>query len=905
LRRSLSLRLALALAAVALVGGLGQALVFGAAARADIEAQIGVELSSIAGQLIETLDRDLFERSRELQILATLDALRDERAFRSSQRLLLERVQSSYPDYAWIGLADAQGRVLVSTGGLLEGVDVSSRPWFVGGMQGPFVGDVHEAKLLAELLPAPDGEPLRFVDVAAPLYSRDGRLIGVLGAHLSWSWVANAERALRSQLPPERQIELRLVRADGMVLLGPGAKEAQILTLASLADSVATTTGYRVEPWPDGGTYLTGYSRSRGHRTYPGLGWVVLVRQEAERAFAPATRLQWQLALGGVAICALLIGAGAGVVGHLTRPLRRIALAADRMRQGDPATHLPTVTGQDEVARTVAALSDLVGQLQYEQRRAREHAARAEALVRVAARLSAHLDQREVCRAICDETAKALQAPIVTLRLYRPESDSLELVEGVGVSCEYVRTLSVVPLRDYLFDPHGDVQVTCYADCGDMAASPSIHTLRRLGIHSGALVSLRRDDRFLGMLGLKSEAGPIELDAGAHELLSGIAAQAALALANAQAYADATLRLLQLQSLRRIDTAITTSNDLQATLAVALSEVCARLDADAAVVWRVDPVQHQLTLLATTGLDTSVGGAEAQPSEASYAAQAALERTPQSLSLSGSSASSRWPSAEGITFGYAMPLLAHNQVIGVLEVLRRESLQPTSEWVSFLETLAGQIAIAIAKADLFASLAQVNADLVAAYDTTLESWSRALDLRDKETEGHSQRVTAWAVRVARVIGLDEEAIIQMRRGALLHDIGKLGVPDAILLKPDKLDEREWAIMKLHTLYAQQLLSPIAFLQPALDIPIYHHERWDGSGYPYGLAGEAIPLAARIFAVIDVWDALVNERPYKPAWPAEQARAYLEQAVGTQFDPMLVAIFLRLLDEQACPAESSS
>jgi putative two-component system response regulator len=180
-----------------------------------------------------------------------------------------------------------------------------------------------------------------------------------------------------------------------------------------------------------------------------------------------------------------------------------------------------------------------------------------------------------------------------------------------------------------------------------------------------------------------------------------------------------------------------------------------------------------------------------------------------------------------------------------------------------------------------------------AYDSTLEGWARALDLRDKETEGHSRRVTELSVRLAQALGFSEEAITHVRRGALLHDVGKLGIPDRILLKPGKLTDEEWAIMKLHPTYAFEWLAPIEYLRPALDIPHYHHERWDGTGYPDGLCGEQIPLAARIFAVVDVWDAMTNDRPYRAGLPLDEVREHIRSQAGRHFDPRVVEVFLTL------------
>jgi PAS domain S-box-containing protein len=191
-----------------------------------------------------------------------------------------------------------------------------------------------------------------------------------------------------------------------------------------------------------------------------------------------------------------------------------------------------------------------------------------------------------------------------------------------------------------------------------------------------------------------------------------------------------------------------------------------------------------------------------------------------------------------------------------------------------------------------------HAELATAYDATLEGWVRALDLRDNETEGHTQRVTEMTLRLASRAGLADEELVHIRRGALLHDIGKVGIPDAILLKPGKLTEDEWLIMKRHPVYAYQWLAPISYLAPCLDIPYCHHEKWDGTGYPHGLAKEQIPLSARLFAIVDVWDALRSDRPYRKGWPDEAVRSHIASLSGTHFDPDVVEMFLELISAQA-------
>ncbi len=194
-----------------------------------------------------------------------------------------------------------------------------------------------------------------------------------------------------------------------------------------------------------------------------------------------------------------------------------------------------------------------------------------------------------------------------------------------------------------------------------------------------------------------------------------------------------------------------------------------------------------------------------------------------------------------------------------------------------------------------ANIEQAHTQLLEAYDATIEGWSLAMELRDKEIEGHAKRVTELTLRLGEMMGLSSEELLHIRRGALLHDIGKLGIPDAILHKPASLSEEEWVEMKKHPQYAYEMISPIEYLRAALDIPFCHHEKWDGSGYPRGLKGEQIPLAARIFAVVDVWDAVTLDRPYRAAWDKQKALTYIQNESGKHFDPQVVELFLKMMN----------
>jgi HD-GYP domain-containing protein (c-di-GMP phosphodiesterase class II) len=245
---------------------------------------------------------------------------------------------------------------------------------------------------------------------------------------------------------------------------------------------------------------------------------------------------------------------------------------------------------------------------------------------------------------------------------------------------------------------------------------------------------------------------------------------------------------------------------------------------------------------------------------------------------------------------YAVPLIAKGQVKGVMEIYHRSILKPAEDWFEFLATLAGQTALAIESASLFNDLQRSNIELAMTYDAAIESCSRALELSGREDRQHTQHVALLTVKLASALHVDEKNFNHLRRGALLHDIGKLMIPETILSNPGPLNDLEWEITKRHPRQAYELLSPITQLAPALDIPRYHHERWDGSGYPDGLHGEQIPFSARIFAVVDVHDALISPRPYRQAWTKQAARAYIEAQTGKLFDPQVVKAFLRIIGD---------
>jgi putative nucleotidyltransferase with HDIG domain len=430
----------------------------------------------------------------------------------------------------------------------------------------------------------------------------------------------------------------------------------------------------------------------------------------------------------------------------------------------------------------------------------------------------------------------------------------------------------------------------------DMHADPRVFR-RDDRIRSGIYAPLIVHSRSIGVL--SAHRGKVDAFPPRDvKVLTIIAGYLAGAFEVARLYEETDHRLHQLQALREIDVAITGSLDVRVTLNVLLENVISQLHVDATDVLLLNSHTHTIDYVTGRGFRSAAVRHISLRLGEGHAGRAVLDRRVVNIpNLAKEPEEFRRASLfadEGFAAYYAVPLIAKGQVKGILELFHRSPLNITQEWLLFLEALAGQAAIAVDNAELFADLQRSNTELALAYDTTLEGWSRALDLRDKETEGHTQRVTELTLRLARTMGVPEADLVHIRRGALLHDIGKMAIPDSILHKPGPFTAEEAEIMRRHPTYAYELLYPIAYARPALDIPYCHHEKWDGTGYPRGLRGEQIPLAARIFAVVDVWDALCHDRPYRPAWSEAEALKYIREKTGQDFEPRVAEIFLQML-----------
>ena len=356
-------------------------------------------------------------------------------------------------------------------------------------------------------------------------------------------------------------------------------------------------------------------------------------------------------------------------------------------------------------------------------------------------------------------------------------------------------------------------------------------------------------------------------------------------------------QLFRLQTLRMNDLAILGTTDLRVALKSIADQTCRQLNVDVASILLFNPHSLRVENAVVVGARTpEIQNLHIRLGE-TLIGRSALERRMIIIpDLAKEPQTDLVGKTEGFFSCFALPLIAKGNVVGVMYLGHRSAFHPNQEWLDFFESLAGQAAMAIESIKAFEDLQRSNFELALAYSRTIEGWSHALDLRDRETKDHTFRVTDVTLKLAQLAGMKNTELMHVKHGALLHDIGKMGIPDAILLKEDYLSTDEWDIRRRHPIYAYEMLSSIEYLRPALDIPYCHHEKWDGTGYPRGLKGEQIPLAARLFAVVDVWDALRSDRPYREGWDEDKVRDYIRSQAGTHFDPHAVDLFFRVMGE---------
>ena len=527
------------------------------------------------------------------------------------------------------------------------------------------------------------------------------------------------------------------------------------------------------------------------------------------------------------------------------------------------------------------------------QRRLRE----VETINRLSSSMRETQSQSEMCNILLDETLKVLEAENGSVWIHHPSSNLIIQRSARGAATR-------VKARQLKFGDGivGRVLATGkFYITSNFKNDPYLFDENRNAVlegYGGAGIPIYATDRILGVLIIQLESSRSVED---HiDLLGTLAGIAGNAIHRADLFDQSQEQVRKLTTLRDIDSAIASSTDLRVTLNILMDHTLRHLKIDAVDILLYHPELQSLTYLCSSGFRSASPTRPLTRIGEGLAGQVVMkgriEHIPD-LQKSIGYMSDPLLSLEGFVSYIGVPLIVKGQIKGLFEVFHRSPFSPSDEWMQFMQTLAGQAAIAIDNSQLFDNLQRSNQEIRQAYDTTLEGWARALELRDRETEGHTRRVTILTMQLARYMNINDEDIVNIYRGVLLHDIGKMGVPDQILRKTGPLTDTEWVEMRRHPQYAFDLLSPIPYLRPALDIPYCHHEHWDGSGYPRGLREEQIPLAARIFSVVDIWDALLSDRPYRNAWPEKKVVAYLKEISGTILDAQIVESFLKMLQEE--------
>jgi len=816
----------------------------------------------------------------------------------------------SYPSLANLGAATLDGDIYCSGVPQTAAVNISDRGYFQRVLSsGDFsIGEFQVGRITGRVA----------INMGYPIHDESGALRGVVYASLSLDWLGSL--AASAGLPAGSSVTV--IDSRGTVLarfpeeegwVGQEVPEAPLYLAITQGQGEGTFDAAGL----DGEPKLYGYTSLLADR--PGAVFVsvgIPAAQAYARVDSAITRAG--LALGAVLMLGL-VATWAGSEFFVMRRTRALVAVARKLAAGDLGARTGMPHAGDELGQVTAAL-DTLAETNQNRLEERDRALAQLSTVVRALRTLGESNQALVHAETESDLLQNVCQVIVSSGGYhaawvafaeQDEARSIRPMAHAGVIGEHLDSLSL----SWGEGPQGENPVGQAIRSGrpqvfqDLSAAPFHDAWTRTTLDRGCASVLvlplgSAPGEVLGVLaiyageqgGFAVEEEVLLLEQMARDLAYGIGA---LRTRRARESMESQLerQLDRLQSLRAIDNAIVSSLDLKVTLAVLLDQATTQLKAEAADVLLLDPHSLRLEHFASRGFRTRALEHTKLRLGEGQAGRAAATRVPVRIDdlrkSPGTLASAPLLAEEGFVGYYALPLIAKGEVKGVIEIFGRKPFVIDREWEEFLATLAGQAAVAIDSSRLFDGLQRSNADLTLAYDATIEGWSRALDLRDKETEGHTQRVAQMTEQMAREMGFSETALLHIRRGALLHDIGKMGVPDTVLLKPGALSEEEWEIMRRHPVYAYELLSPIAYLTPAIDIPYAHHEKWDGSGYPCGLVGEAIPLAARVFAVIDVWDALRSDRPYRAAWPQAKALEHIRAGAGSHFDPKVVEVFLRM------------
>lgn len=789
------------------------------------------------------------------------------------------------PHYVNLGGFDIQGNVVCSVLPVTNPIPIADYAWFKHAIQsGEFtVGEY-------QVSPLTDKDILRF---NYPIVDESGQVTRVLFAAMDLSWLSQHEIDIMQQLPVGAT--LTKIDRNGIVLSRQPYPEKWVGNPAPqpLVDEVLSRGRGTFEISDIDGVDRI-YSFAPVHSVLHSGDIYVILGIPKTALFKDSDQLL-SLTLIVLSSMTLLSLACVWIFGDVLfiRRARSILNAAKRLGKGDFSARTGLSKTNGEVGQIAQAFDQMAETLEQHEIERKQRERELETVVSLSSALRAASSRADMLPIVLDQLMLLMRADVTILATYDAEGDRIivELTRGYPVDMKPGVRLTL-----------GERAIGHVIKTGQPYQSNNVlddplftTTYRQSRVQTAICLPLIAHGQMIGALEIGRKD---ELSEGDLRLLAAIADIVANAIQRATLRERMEERLQHLVSLSAIDTSIISSTDLNLTLNVVIEQVKTQLHVDAACVMLVNPQTQVLEYSVGRGFRTKGIQNSRLHLGDGKAGSAALERRieriadPQELNESFL----RDPSLkdENFTHYYGVPLIAKGQVKGVLEVFNRTPLDSTPEWLNFFAALANQAAIAIDNAMLFDGLQRSNIELSRAYDSTIAGWSAALDLRDRETEGHTQRVTEMTLQLARVMGMSEEELVDVRRGALLHDIGKMGIPDRILLKPGPLTNKELAIMRKHPVYAYELLSPIDHLRQALDIPYCHHEKWDGNGYPRGLKGEQIPLAARIFVVVDVWDALTSDRPYRKAWLKAKARQYIRQQAGKHFDPRVVNKFLEIL-----------
>jgi GAF domain-containing protein len=531
--------------------------------------------------------------------------------------------------------------------------------------------------------------------------------------------------------------------------------------------------------------------------------------------------------------------------------------------------------------------------LEFEQRRRQETAA----ILEVGRDISASLQLNVVLDRIAKHALNLLHAATSAVYLAEPSSLQMNAIAALGPDAEEIKqdplyigegilgNIALQRVGEIVNDTTNDPRGITIKGTEDVPAEHLMGVPILSRDHLSGLIVVWR-------LGKGNEFNTEDL-----EFLTGLAQQVAIAIENARLFEDTRHRLTELEILQRIASALRMAQTPDQAFPIILDQLINLLNFGSACIELLEPESEEIVTVAAEGAWKASNGLHTKPNEGISGYVISTGKAYLTTDAFADSLVLRPELLEGFNVVGCVPIIALHHPIGTLWVGRKGTLPITIEEVNLLIALGEMVGNTIQRMQLHTQTELQSDEIAQAYDKTLEGWAKALELRDKETEGHSRRVSELTQQLALKVGIPEPQLPHIHRGVLLHDIGKMAVPDQVLKKAGPLDYEEWVEMKRHPQYAYDLLSPITYLKPALDIPYCHHERWDGRGYPRGLKAEQIPLAARIFAVVDVYDALSHDRPYRNAWPVRKVIKYLREQSGKHLDPKIVEIFLQMVDTE--------